>query len=208
MEFRLLYEGQLLSSAGGDKRTTEKHAIRKKLHPQLRRLWSINSNLRQLAEYSCTQLLLKENRQTTEQERFDLGIKCIGEKWSRGGYQLVPLVTEAHALRCSLDVLMLRPEEGRSILQGGDIDGKLKTLFDALRIPTNLQETGGIGPQEDEAPLFCLLEDDSLISEVRITTDQLLLRPNEREVKANDVFAVIHVKLNHKFPGTFDQFFA
>jgi hypothetical protein len=45
VEFRLLYEGELLPSAGTNKRTAEKHAIRRAFHPQLRRLWNTNSNL-------------------------------------------------------------------------------------------------------------------------------------------------------------------
>ena len=71
----------------------------------------------------------------------------------------------------------------------------------------NLGETGGMGPQEDEDPFFCLLEDDRLISEVRVTTDQLLLLPNQRELKANDAHVIIHVKLNHRHPRTFDNYF-
>lgn len=102
---------------------------------------------------------------------------------------------------------MLRPEEERFILRRGDIDGQLKTLFDALRMPENDSETGGAGPQEDEAPFYCLLQDDRLISQIRVTTDQLLLLPNQREVKANDVHVTIHVSLNHKNARSFDNFF-
>jgi hypothetical protein len=40
-----------------------------------------------------------------------------------------------------------------------------------------------------------LLEDDSLISEVSIVTDNLLLLPNSQEIKPNDAFLVIDVQL-------------
>ena len=131
----------------------------------------------------------------TDEERFDFGIKATGMRWSRAGFEFVPLVT----LRCSLYVLLLRPELGQKyILQRGDIDGQIKTLFDALRMPENLDETGKVGPQTDETPFFCLLEDDRLITEVRVTTDRLLLLPNQSSVKPNDCLAVIRVKLNHK----------
>lgn len=116
-------------------------------------------------------------------------------------------MTEEHDLRCSLDILLLRPEEPQYIYRQGDIDGQLKTLFDALRLPANSQETGGVEPQDDETPFFCLLEDDRLISEVRITTDQLLMLPNREAVKANDAYAVIHVKLNHRNARTFGNYF-
>jgi hypothetical protein len=136
-----------------------------------------------------------------------LGLRAISEEWERCGFHFIPLVTPNMALRCSLDISLLRPEEDRFIFKQGDIDGQVKALFDALRIPENLAETGGAGPQDDEEPFFCLLQDDRLISEVRVTTDQLLLLPNHREVKANDAHAVIHVKLNHKNAGTFDNYF-
>ena len=132
----------------------------------------------------------------------------IGNNWNRSGYQCVPLVTQELALRCSLDILLLRPGEDKFIFEQGDIDGQVKTLFDALKIPKNLAEAGGTAPGKDETPFFCLLEDDKLISEVRVVSDRLLLLPHEREVKANDAFAVIHVRINHKTPGTFDQWFA
>ena len=77
--------------------------------------------------------------------------------------EVVPLVTADMGLRCSLDILLLRPEEDRFIFNAGDIDGQIKTLFDALRMPNDLKETGEVGPQQDETPFFCLLEDDKLI---------------------------------------------
>jgi hypothetical protein len=44
VEFHLLYSGQL-HSAG---RPTEKHAIRRIFHSQLRQLWGTNSNLKEM----------------------------------------------------------------------------------------------------------------------------------------------------------------
>jgi len=213
MEFRLLYEGQLLPSGGANTRAPEKHAIRRTFHPQLHRLWSVQNNLHQLAErqghveIQPASLNLPAMVITTSEERFERGIKVIGEKWRMADYQLIPLVTSEMELRCSLDILILRPEDDRFIFKRGDIDGQVKTLFDSLRIPSTISEAGGIGPQEDETPFFCLLEDDRLISEVRVTADQLLLLPHEREVRANDCFVIIHVKVNHKNPRTFDNYF-
>ena len=68
-------------------------------------------------------------------------------------------------------------------------------------MPKNLDETGGQGPQDGEEPFYVLLEDDKLISEVRVTTDQLLLLPKERELNQNDAFLVIHVKLLPTYPS-------
>jgi hypothetical protein len=213
MEFRLLYEGELLPS-GNQSRPSEKHAIRRSFHPQLRRLWSAEENLRELAMRRCggddgdPRPVNQRPHPITDGERFDFGIKATGMKWSRAGYELVPLVTDDMALRCSLHVLLLRPEiEQKYILQRGDIDGQIKTLFDALRMPKNLDETGKVAPQADESPFFCLLEDDRLITEVRVTTDRLLLLPNKPNVEPNDCFAIIHVTLNHKNARAFDNWF-
>ena len=208
VEFRLIFEGNLPPSGGSNSRASEKHQIRRAFHPQLRRLWSLNSNLRSLAGHEFKRSEEDANKpHPSEQDRFDLGVKAIGGKWNRAGFNLVPLVTPDMVLRCSIDVMLLRPEEDRFVFRQGDIDGQLKTLFDALRIPDNASETGGMGPQEDEDPFFCLLQDDRLISEVSVSTDQLLLLPNQREVGPNDAHAVIHVRLNHKNARTWNNIF-
>ena len=51
----------------------------------------------------------------TDQERFDIGIKAIGEKWARAGYELVPVIVPEFGLQCSLDILLLRPEGNRAL---------------------------------------------------------------------------------------------
>jgi hypothetical protein len=76
---------------------------------------------------------------------------------------------------CSLDILFLRPDYPGEVIKSGDIDNRLKTLFDALRIPgPDANELGGCLPEADEDPLYCLLEDDALITEVAVKTDVLL----------------------------------
>jgi hypothetical protein len=208
VEFRLLYQGELVASSNTHRRAAEKHDIRKYFHPQLRRLWSVKPGLRQLAE-SIGSHWIAENDQTpvSMQHRFNEGIAATGRNWQRAGFDFVPLVTSKFALRCSIDVLLLRPEEKKYVFEQGDIDGQLKTLFDALRIPKESSEAGGNIPADDEKPFFCLLEDDRLISEVHVTADQLLLLPNMRETKASDAFVNIHVKINHTVGSPFDRWF-
>ncbi len=207
MEFRLLFEGRLPS--GGN--AVEKHTIRKSFHPQLRRLWHVNNNLRQLATNSWTPLPQLNGVDLpslpTADERLELGLAAIGKKWNRAGYNLVPLVTPDMALRCSVDIVFLRPEDDRGILKNGDIDNKLKTLFDALRMPESAAETGNAVPDADDDPLFVLLQDDGLISEVKVATDQLLMLPNERRIRSDDAHVIIHVRLNHRNARTFDNYF-
>src|SRR6202021_954972 len=108
----------------------------------------------------------------SDEHRQHYGLLHLGEKWSRAGCRFVPLITEELCFRCSLDILFLRPEESGMVIRGGDLDNRLKTLFDALRVPKNVDETGGLSSSED--PTYCLLEDDSLISEVRFNPDEFL----------------------------------
>ncbi len=75
-------------------------------------------------------------------------------------------------------------------------------------MPKNLAEAGGIGPQTDETPFYCLLEDDKLISEVRVTTDQLLLLPEHHDLKPNDAMLVIRVLLKPLHDSWYQPFFS
>ncbi|NKQ86757.1 hypothetical protein C3Y91_20735 [Rhizobium sp. UPM1133] len=97
----------------------------------------------------------------------------IADRHGKLGYHWVPLVSDETFTHCSIDVLMLRPGKVGGLIIDTDIDNRLKTLFDALQIPTSqsqLPET----PASDEDPFFVLLEKDSLISSVSVTTDRLL----------------------------------
>src|SRR6185437_9442927 len=90
-----------------------------------------------------------------------------------------------------LSITFLRPEPpGSLVTQGGDIDNRLKTLFDALRMPKDISELPpGDAPAEGETPFFCLLEDDNLITKIAVNTDRLLKPPP----KPSHVVLLIHV---------------
>jgi hypothetical protein len=132
----------------------------------------------------------------------------MGNNWDRAGFNCVPLVTRDLDATCSLDVLLLRPGPGmtRHILSQGDIDGQLKTIIDALRIPDNAEETGRATPEADETPFFCLLENDQLVSEVRVVADELLSLPGKPVVDPNDAFVIVHAKVGHRHHRTFDNY--
>lgn len=217
MEFRLIYQGSLPTSSGTNGRPKEKHWIRKYFHPQLKRLWEQNSNLRAMAVNSSlqrsinSQSILKPYPLKPEEERqlFKDGLDAIGEKWNRAGFNFVPLITPDLALRCSLDIILLRPGESKHIYRMGDIDGQLKTLLDALRIPENTDETANIPPEIDENPFFCLLQDDRLVTEIHVLTDQLLsLLPGKKEQAPTDAYTVIEVKINPKYQTWLNSLFA
>ena len=92
-----------------------------------------------------------------------------------------------------LSVLLFRQQpRGTLITDGGDIDNRLKTLLDGLRVPHGSMEgRTELPPQPDPTPFFCLLEDDSLVTKVSVESEQLL-----RPARPDEVVAIIsvHVK--------------
>jgi hypothetical protein len=195
VRFRLIYSGQLLGASRGDTRAQHKHEIRKSLSPQLQRLWKTKQHLRRYAVQqgfyflNSTGQAIDSSPDKGEEQGYQAGIRSLSETWSRKESKFVPLVTSEICVRCRVDILFLRPEEKNYILQGGDLDNRLKTLFDAFRVPADTDQVS------DQNTWFVLLEDDSLISEVSIVTDNLLLLPNSQEIKPNDAFLVIDVQL-------------
>lgn len=72
--------------------------------------------------------------------------------------------------------------------QGGDLDGRLKTLFDGLRMPENPEQQAEVHLTAD--PLYVLLQDDILVSDISIRTGKLL---GDRAKKAHWVRLSIDV---------------
>jgi hypothetical protein len=201
VEFHLLYSGPL-HSGGSENSRKEKHAIRKVVHSQLRQLWSIHPNLRERAVgHGGIGLTQETEKAMPSDELFQRGVQEIAANWNRNGFNFLPLVTEKLCLRCSLEILFLRRDERNYVLQGGDIDGRIKILFDSLRIPKDKQELPpNTMPESEENPFFCLLEDDSLISEVHIKTGPLLMLPGTSTIDKHEVYLEIAVRLNTTRP--------
>ena len=174
MEFRLIYEGPL---RGQGAKSSHKWEIRRALHPQLQRLWQEHP-LRDAAA-----VLLAHPPQPAQ-------ASVIVEK---GGLLFAPLVTQRLNLYAELSVLLFRQQpRGTLITDGGDIDNRLKTLLDGLRMPRGANEgRQTLLDTPDPVPFFCLLEDDSLVTKVTVESEQLL-----RPAPPDAVIAVIsvHVK--------------
>jgi hypothetical protein len=186
MDFRLTYEGPLYGTGNTKNRPDHKHRLRKVFHKQLLRLWKGHPFLK-TAFHSDRQ----SGRVFPEKLLFD----HLAEQWQRFGYSFVPIVTQEIRLFCSIDILFLRPAMPGDILQAGDLDNRLKTIFDALRIPQNKAELGGYDVADaDENPFCCLLTDDKLISHVGIETD-MLLQPTAPDAGDNDARLIVRVQL-------------
>jgi hypothetical protein len=172
MQFRLLYEGRLPSNGS----VAQKHAIRQALHPQLKELW----------EHEPLVTFAERWLKAEPEEEGDLALLR-----SVGDFEFAPLVSTELALLTEIEIVLLKASSpGALIRQGGDIDNQLKTLFDALRCPTALQEIpAGTTPTADEQPFFCLLDDDEKIVNLSVAVDRYLDPP-----EANAVHVSLFVK--------------
>lgn len=94
-----------------------------------------------------------------------------------GNFRFVPFITRSNWLACELEILFLRCEPPGYIVDGesGDIDNRIKVLFDALRMPLEANELPGSAiPEAGERPFYCLLADDSLITAFKLESERLL----------------------------------
>jgi hypothetical protein len=157
VEFRLSYRGPLVSNGSVE----VKQQLRRYFHPQLRTLWH--------------QPPLDEHRQSLLNQ--DGGGASVSLLERQGEFTFATLVSSKLGLVAELDVLFLRGQRPGDLLRhGGDIDNRMKTLLDSLRVPRAKQTEipAGDSPAADEQPFYCLLEDDALVTRLTITTDQLL----------------------------------
>lgn len=121
-------------------------------------------------------------------------VETVAKQFDRCGFRFVPLVCNRLDLVCGLDILFLRRENPGDLLSpGGDIDNRIKTLLDALRVPRDGSEISGT-PEAGENPFFCLLEDDCLVTDLNVTTDRLL-RPLGTGSHKNDVLLIMQVRI-------------
>jgi hypothetical protein len=182
MRFTLSYRGELKSNRGA----REKHALRRQFHSQLKELWS----QKPLSTFHGRLLDRTVHDQSTNVVR-DIG-----------GFAFAPLICERVALVAELRVTLYRPQSpGALVGSGGDIDNRIKTVLDALKVPfePNALPNDEV-PREGETPFFCLLEDDKLITALSVTTERLL-EPNQG---ANEVLMLIDVTVRQiqVFMGT------
>ena len=183
VKFRLFYEGPLYGAKGDaqdgqkDRRRGHKHAIRMSFHRQLKRFWQTHPWLKE--SRAGWDVLGIERPQVRHWSEAPYMWEHLAALHNTCGHRFVPLVCEQFKLLCEMDVLLLRRDRPGGIFQSRDIDNRLKILFDALRMPKNGMEIGDENFTDDEDPCFVLLQDDSLINNVTVETDELLAPQSE-----------------------------
>lgn len=199
MEFRLVYDGRLPAASRSETRNPDKDRIRRVFSKQLAELFATHPALRSwLDKEEDTENFSSENERIRAYmkrgEKYSM-VDLLGAKYERCGQKYVPLISSPYGVACSLDILFLRRDQpGNLIVSGGDLDNRIKVLFDALRLPQNCDEVlPATSDAEREELLYVLLEDDRLIVDVKVTSDRLLT-PRRDDEHMNDVRLIIHVK--------------
>jgi hypothetical protein len=133
MEFRLTYEGILLGASRNNTRAKHKHEIRKVFHRQLRRLWEQHPVFESYPKNKAAVRYFQPTDVLASGEDYE---KVISE-FELAGYKFFPIATQKLSLLCSVQILFLRPDTPGGVIRSGDIDNRMKTIFDALRLPAN-----------------------------------------------------------------------
>lgn len=192
MEFRLTYEGKLLSTRGQitqahatnggvETKWEHKHCIRKQFHRQLKVLWETHPTLtgwsKEEAEFGDDSPLRKTKLQ-----------------YRSPNFNWLPLVTPGLRLNCHLDVLYLRNGARGDVLSSSDIDNRMKTLIDALKIPgageIDVNEKADVA----QDPFYVLMSSDSLVTKLSVEAD-MLLSPTDPKLQDADSRVVITVRI-------------
>lgn len=156
MRFILVLQGDLPPK--GDSR--DKWRIRREIEPQLRKLWTVPP-FDQIAKYK---------------DRSYQPDTCYVGK-DIGGVEFIPCVSTKLEMRAELHIRLLSASMPGGFVQHGDIDNRLKTLLDALSIPT-LQQMPHDPEIDSDGRMYCLLEDDGLVTRVDVSNDRLLTVPD------------------------------
>ena len=198
MRFHLVYSGPL-SGSGNKPKPDEVARIRDAFHPQLKLLWETHTALKRLRQTAIVLNKPEDYFGSADDSPFkkdqDLGYYpgehetdlCAAIIQRDKGF--IPLVRNSLSLNCDLDILFLRQEDpGSLVLQGGDLDNRIKTLLDALRMPVDSDDGHRFPPVQPHT--YCLMESDTLVSGFNVSTDRLLFPQSDRP---NEVHLVIEV---------------
>ena len=223
MKFRLTYEGELRATQRDptaeqiNPLASHKHAIRRAFHKQLKYLWATdpflsryridpdNQNIGDEPSAAATSMYAKW---APPDDVLQPLVEVVAARHELFGYRFVPLVTRYFNLLCSLHVLFLRHDKPGGTIHAGDIDNRIKTLIDALRLPQNQPELvkDDKQPKEGEDPFFCLLEDDDRVSGFSVETDTLLNPPDGPDDNRS-VKVVVTVEIRPYFATPFNLSF-
>jgi hypothetical protein len=192
MKFTLTYEGPLPASGNdavgphkSDPKLPLKWRIRQQIAPQLTQLYKEDPHL---------------NGSWGVPSR--AAAKEIREPIKRGNFNFVAIVRSSLDLVCSLKIKVQVNHESGSVMQkSGDLDNRIKTLFDALRVPKE-QECRAEKSLDDPFP--CLLEDDALITDLQVSMNRWLGAAGKQENEARvDIDVIVRTSRPNLYTEVF-----
>lgn len=179
-----------------------KTALRHDFHKQLALLWRIHPYLKTQdpATFALQPARAQRSAEVSPPVHYESNL------WYRcplGGIEYVPIVSYGHRMHCHLAIrLHSRRVIGGIIHAGADLDNRLKVIIDALRMPDPGQDAQPEARQEasdgecdDGQPIvYCLMENDDLVTKLSIETFQLLSDdPKTAEPEYVEVDIDVHV---------------
>jgi hypothetical protein len=179
MKFQLSFEGPLPSSGNANDAYPRP--------AKLQAIWkirdSINSQLLHLVE---THPALSGRSSPSRALRHALIPPIVVD-----GFPFRALARAHFKVKCSLKIdLLVNHEPGSVITKRGDLDNRIKTLMDGLRVPASQQEIKNFASKDflKQNDYVCLLEDDILVSALDVEMQRYLGPPmgaGEDHVRAN-----------------------
>lgn len=210
MKFTLVYDGDL--PAGSGKRAVYASKIRNVLHDQLFDLWNSHVILRQIERtarvHEDETHVLRASIIAPTLSEYECPVPPVPTgfvdlcapmpvRGDNSALMFKPLVRRSLYLCCYIDILFLRHEEPFELFRdGGDLDNRLKCFFDGLKVPDKDQLNNGEAPTS--SPLYCLMEDDRMVSGFSIRTGRLLgsgeKKPHQVRLSADVTINVMRVR--------------
>jgi hypothetical protein len=181
MELTLYYRGEL----GSNKGPNQKQGLRRAFHKQLSVLWQQDPWQGERWRWDTEDKIYQVHKDSKNLENVDI-------KHTIGKFTFVPLISRKIFMVADINIQMLRSEPAGTVsAQSGDLDNRVKTLLDALRMPNTPQDLPKDDiPRDNETPFFCLLEDDALIHKFSVTTHRWL----DATVSPKEVMLLISIR--------------
>ncbi len=168
MEIMLTYHGPLPACQDEQKHTDQKQIIRWHFSQQLANKFQREPTLVQWAQQGMPEATIVNGR--VQLPIVDQHEHCFYEVQTCG-FVGTAIVASHNGLGCQLDIEICRREKPGGVLaggnKGGDIDNRLKPLLDALALPLRPNQVPA-SMHGNGRRLYCLLEDDSLVSRLSI----------------------------------------
>lgn len=186
VEFWLTYRGPLKATQR-DPRTGSsikqkhwhlKHAMREQFHWQLKAVWE-----------SHPVLLAKR-----QDESSMICAAKLADEFKIPPWSFVPLVMDRLDVLCGIDIVMLRLDHPGDSVWSGDIDNRVKTIIDALEVPGAHSGYADLPFEGEINPLYCLLENDQLLTSISVETGRLLKAPDGVDPSWADVSIRVRIK--------------